>query len=65
MSDLDLKESRLLPQVSAKMNFVVNEFPRIRVPKKQDEQEKFQEMNTAKQQMLMKRLIDHVKELED
>ncbi len=63
MSDLDLKESRLLPKVSVDLNFVVNEFPRIRVPKKQDEQEKFQEMNTAKQQMIMKRLIDHVKDI--
>ena len=64
MSDLDLKPTRQQPKLAAELNFVVNEFPRIRLPKNQPASpEQFQEMNTTKQQVLMKRLIDRVKDL--
>lgn len=64
MSDLEVKETRLLPKLTVGMTFVVNEYPRIQVPRKQStEPEKFQELSTSKQQMIMKRLINRVKDL--
>jgi hypothetical protein len=63
MSDLDLNKTRQQPKMAVELNFVVNEFPKIRVPKGKQEPEHFQDMNTSKQQMLMQRLIDHVKDL--
>ena len=64
MSDLDLNKTRQQPKMAVELNFVVNEFPKIQIPKsKPTEPEHFQDMKTSKQQMLMKRLIDHVKDI--
>ncbi len=64
MSDLEVKRTSQQPKMAVELNFMVNEFPKIQIPAgKPTEPEHFQEMKTAKQQMLMKRLIDHVKEL--
>ncbi len=63
MSDLDLNKTRQQPKMAVELNFVVNEFPKIQIPKGKPEPEHFQEMKTSKQQMLKQRLIDHVKDL--
>ena len=63
MSDLEMKRTSQQPKMAVELNFVVNEFPKIQIPKSNLEPEHFREMKTSKQQMLMKRLIDHVKDI--
>ena len=50
--------------VAVKMDFVVNEFSRIKVPPQRiTEPQNFREMSTMQRQMIVKRLIEHVNEL--
>jgi hypothetical protein len=51
-------------RITAKYDFVVNEFPRIHVPaKKNDELQDFREMNKIQRQLIIKRLIERVEEI--
>lgn len=51
-------------QVETKLNFIVNEFTRIKVPSQSKaEPREFREMSTIQKQLILKRLIEHVSEL--
>ncbi len=51
-------------RITAKYDFVVNEFQRIHVPaKKANELQDFHEMNKIQRQLIIKRLIEKVDEI--
>ena len=53
-----------MTHVSAKFDFVVNEFPRIKVPpQKKGNLKDFGEMNTIQRELIGKRLIERVNDL--
>lgn len=51
-------------KVSVNYSFVVNEFPRIQVPRKPEQAPTdFREMPRMQRQMIVRRLIEHMHEL--
>lgn len=51
-------------KIAVKVDFVVNEFPRIHVPAKQVEGPlNFRDMSKIQRQLIVKRLIEHVNEI--
>lgn len=47
-----------------KVDFMVNEFPRIKVPApKPDEPQDFRKMSKIQRQLIVKRLIEHVDQI--
>jgi hypothetical protein len=51
-------------KIAAKVDFIVNEFPRIRVPaKKTENPQDFSDMSKIQRQLIVKRLIEHVNEI--
>ncbi|MHC1741384.1 MAG: hypothetical protein AB9897_09775 [Anaerolineaceae bacterium] len=53
-----------MTRMEVKYDFVVNEFPRIRIPSpNKREPENFREMSKLQRQIIVKRLIDHLNEI--
>ena len=47
-----------------KVDFIVNEFPRVKVPApKSDEPQDFRKMSKIQRQLIVKRLIEHVDQI--
>jgi hypothetical protein len=51
-------------KIAVNYDFIVNEFPRIKVPSKQNtDPQKFGEMSKIQRQLILKRLIERVDEI--
>ncbi len=51
-------------KIALKVDFVVNEFPRIQVPaKKVENPQDFRDMNKLQRQLILKRLIERVNDI--
>lgn len=63
MSELNSNPAEFL-KMQVSYDFVVNEFPRIKVPQQpQPETQEFKEMNKNQREMLLMRLIEKVDEI--
>ena len=63
MAEVDSNPTQIT-KVTANLNFVVNEFPRIKVPSQQKAApEKFTEMNKIQRELILMRLIEKVDEI--
>jgi len=63
MTDLQTKTVEVT-EMRVDLPFIVNEFQRVRIPPKtQSESKEFRQLANSQKQLVMERLIDHVKEM--
>jgi hypothetical protein len=63
MTDLQTKTIELT-EMRVDLPFMVNEFQRVRIPPRtQQESKEFRQLANSQKQLVMERLIDHVKDL--